>query len=454
MRVFILTVLLTAIAPLMRADQSRFQFVREISAPEAEGFGSVTFDKPLYENIASDYRDLRVLREREGEAIEWPYLVERVSRGAVNAPSSLLASEMVSFDENPDGSIETVVHLKKDAGGAVRLRIETPLRDFEKSIDVYGSLNEANWEPLLEGELIFDRERFVNFRRTELKLPVNEFTSYKVVIANATDEQRSSVREVTEVISDRGGESRQERQQVETRSFLINALSFFSAPVNLPAGRDENDYPVVLISNRVNEDEKRTEVVVEAGRVPLRSLTVATGDANFRRDVRVEVPAGEDQWRTIKRGVIHRYRVGDVDEENLTVRFDEARSDRYRLIIENRDSPPLQVVGISGTGEVYEVRFLAQPGDRFSLFYGSDSTEVEAPQYDVAAIQQAIKGEVAMLPLDLKEPAANLEYDPDNKAKLPLLQQPWVLWVLIGVVVAVLIRVIYTAAKQVEEVGE
>jgi len=89
----------------------------------------------------------------------------------------------------------------------VRLWIETPLRDFEKFVDVYGSLDEANWEPLLEGELIFERERFVDFRRTELKLPVNEFTSYKVVIANATDEQRSSVREVTEAISDREGES-------------------------------------------------------------------------------------------------------------------------------------------------------------------------------------------------------------------------------------------------------
>ena len=454
MRVFILTVLLTAIAPMMRADESRFQFVREVSAPEAEGIGSVTLDEPLYETIASDYRDLRVFREREGEVVEWPYLVERVSRGAVKAPSSLLPNEMVSSDENPDGSIETVVQLKKDAGGAVRLRIETPLRDFEKSVDVYGSLDKTNWEPLLEGELIFDRERFVDFRYTELKLPVNEFTSYKVVIANATDEQRSSVREVTEAISDRDGESRLEKRQVETRNFRINALSFFSAPVHLPAGRDENDYPVALISNGVNEEEKRTEVVVEAGRVPLRSLTVATGDANFRRDVRVEVPADEDQWRTLKRGVIHRYRVGDVEEENLTVRVDEGRSDRYRLVIENRDSPPLQVGGISGTGEVYEVRFLAQPGDRFSLLYGSDSTEVESPQYDVAAIQRAIKGEVAMLPLELKEPAANPEYDPDNKAKLSLLEQPWVLWVLIGAVVAVLIRVLFTAAKQVEEVGE
>ena len=136
------------------------------------------------------------------------------------------------------------------------------------------------------------------------------------------------------------------------------------------------------------------------------------------------------------------------------MRFDEGRSDRYRLVIENRDSPPLQVGGISGTGEVYEVRCLAQPGDRVSLLYGSDSTEVESPQYDVAAIQRAIKGEVAMLPLELKEPAANPEYDPDNKAKLSLLEQPWVLWVLIGAVVAVLIRVLFTAAKQVEEVGE
>jgi len=152
--------------------------------------------------------------------------------------------------------------------------------------------------------------------------------------------------------------------------------------VDLLAGRDENDYPVALISNGVNKEEKRTEVVIE-----------------------------------------------------------------------NRDSPPLKVGGISGTGEVYEVRFLAQPGDRFFFFYGSDATELESPQYDVVAIQWAIKGEVAMLPLDLKEPAANPDYDPDNKAKLSLLEQPWVLWVLIGVVVAVLIRVLFTAAKQVEEVG-
>ena len=57
-------------------------------------------------------------------------------------------------------------------------------------------------------------------------------------------------------------------------------------------------------------------------------------------------------------------------------------------MIDNRDSPPLDVTGIVARGNVYEVLFLAEPGTSYRLVYSW--AEAQPPQYDTAAIRQVL----------------------------------------------------------------
>ena len=77
-----------------------------------------------------------------------------------------ISGETRSFEEGDDKSIAIIVRLQEEDLFAAKLQIKTPLRDFEKNVDVWGGNDGESWEPLVEDELIFDREQFLDFRRT------------------------------------------------------------------------------------------------------------------------------------------------------------------------------------------------------------------------------------------------------------------------------------------------
>ena len=59
------------------------------------------------------------------------------------------------------------------------------------------------------------------------------------------------------------------------------------------------------------------------------------------------------------------------------------------IVIDNRDSPPLDVTGVEAEGNVYELVFLASPDARHQLLYGAP--RVEPARYDTAAIQTLLQ---------------------------------------------------------------
>tara|TARA_R110000850_G_scaffold16207_5_gene50766 strand:- start:1487 stop:2878 length:1392 start_codon:yes stop_codon:yes gene_type:complete len=438
-------------------DASSFKFKREIyPAAARDGVGVIRADQDLFLNAADRFIDVRLIKMKEGGWIEWPHLVERVDSGAVKSQARSIPNEVVSFDENEDGSIEIVTRLAKGAPAAATIEIKTPLRDFEKSVRVSGSGDGESWETLIEGTLIFDRQRFVDFRRTKLTLPGNDFRFFKVMISGATDEQRSAVREVTEAVHEQSGVSREERAQVRTRLFRVDGLAFMTAPVHHPAGSGEQAYPIEVESIVENAEKKQTEVTIRAGKTPIRELSLLVDDRNFRREVRVEVPRTDvpDEWRVIESSVVYRYEIGEVREECLSFRMEEYRSDRYRLVISNKDSPPIRVKGVEGRGSIYNMIFISEPGDRFQAFYGSGKNTVKKPSYDVAAIIRARGAGVGQEVFPFGEPMANEAYKKAEVSVRSLFERKWVLWLAIALVVAVLIWALYGTVKRVEDLPQ
>ncbi len=96
----------------------------------------------------------------------------------------------------------------------------------------------------------------------------------------------------------------------------------------------------------------------------------------------------QSSWRKIGESTLSRIDFKGLKQEELAVKFPESRRATYRLVIDNRDSPPLKVTGIKATGNVYELLFLASPNTRYQLVYGS--ADAKLPQYDTAAIQQVL----------------------------------------------------------------
>ena len=436
-------------------DTSPYQYQREITGtPVGDRLLSLSFDADLYRHSGPDHRALRLVKEVGGTLTELPRLIVPVDPPARPAGSQRITHRIDSFEENGDGSIDVIVELTGTKTPAAELEIATPLRDFEKSVTVSVSSDGATWTPLVNEALVFDYERFLDFRRTAIDLPATPARRFKVRLAGATDQQRSLVRELSRTVSDAAGVSVSESGTVETRQFRIDELRFFTAADETVEKKNGKSDELTILEQTVDADDNRTVILLDGGNLPLHELALDTEDRNFRREVLLQVPGveAEDAWRTIERGFVHSYHVGEFREARLSLVFAERRSDRYRLVIQNGDNPPLRLTRVTGKSRLEEMLFLASPGDRLFLFLGASSDAIAPPRLDTAAILAAKQSGVTRAKLEPGPLRENPNYRKEAPADRRLLESKGLLWSIISVVVAMMIWILYLTLKRIDEI--
>ena len=434
-------------------DSSEFRFRKELKGvTDGESLARFDLDPEVFRNTTDRFSDLRLVKVSGDSGIEIPHLVSRVDRYVPPESAKLIQSEVVSFGENPDGSVEFEVSLSERNERCATIDFRTPLRDFEKSVSVQGSVDGTDWEALISEALIFDRERFLDFRKTRLELPENEARFLRIRIADATDEQRSLVREISRTVGERNGASVTETGSVATRAFRIDSLRFLTEERDALEAEDERTYSAKIIEVLEDSETLCSNIVLETGRAPLTEFEFLSSDRNFRREVRIQVPIGpsRDSWRTIKRGRIFRYHIGDFQEENLSINFDSLRSDRFRIQIENGDSPPLKIDKVVATGDIHEVLFLSEPEAEWAIYYGSTNETLASPKYDTAALVLAKGRGIAAERFTPGEERENPGFQ-SNFVRPGWSEQKWALWLVITLLVGGLILILIKAGRGIEE---
>lgn len=135
------------------------------------------------------------------------------------------------------------------------------------------------------------------------------------------------------------------------------------------------------------EGNRRTVVNFEARNVPLCEITISTPDRDFLRSITVEASDSRDDipgWRRLAHDTISVIGDGKAARERLTVLLPKVEShSKYRIVIENQDSPPLRIDDIELKGPTIDVVFLSGAGGEFQLFYGGHAG---APKYDLEKV--------------------------------------------------------------------
>lgn len=438
-------------------DSSLYQYHREIKGtPTGTGLGTVVLDPEIYRHSGPDHGKLRLVKQDGEKFTELPWIVAPVEPPDTSAGERRIPHRIESFDENEDGSIELTVALTGETPPPARLEILTPLRDFEKSVTVSTSADGTAWSPLVSGALVFDFERFIDFRRTSLVIPESPSRHFKVRIADASDQQRSLVKELSRTVSEASGVTIRESGVVTTRLFRIDEIRFFTAAARREENGNKQFHDLEILEQHQDPATKRTGILIDGGGLPIHEMTLTATGRNFRREVSVQVPDKTiaDGWRTIHHGSVHSYHVGEFHDERLSLTFTEERSARYRLLIENEDSPPLTIAAVSGRGETYELLFLAGAGDRLSLFLGSPSETMTKPRFDTAAIVAAGNEKVARERFVLGFLEKNAAFSDGFRSDSRLFESKILLWVVIALVVALLIVVLYRTMQRVEAVED
>ncbi|AMV40315.1 DUF3999 family protein [Planctomyces sp. SH-PL62] len=404
-----------ALAATGAAADSRLRFTRDLAR---EGRGDAVLvaplDAPVFAEARDGFPDLRVYDDRGGEV---PYDLERaVWRRTVSAHEPA-ASRVVSLEVVEGEAIEIVVKLDDDAPEPDGATVRTPLNDFERRVRVLGSADGRTWTPLVDDARIFDYSRFMDVRDVDVPFPPRGFRWFKLIVEREADESRSPYYELSRSRIEGERERRTEVERILRRPFRIDRIDLFRTVERTteeePAMiRDQLDVLKVETDRR----ERVTRIDVAGGRLPLLRLALRTSSRNFNRPARVLAPApggAIERWAEIGRGTLYLYQIEGFRREHLALDVVESRADRLRIIIDDGDNPPLDVLGVDGDRADLRLAFIGEEGRTYRLAYGSDA--LDPPRYDAAAVLAALGPRHPRETVALGPPIPNADHRPSSR---------------------------------------
>ena len=208
----------------------------------------------------------------------------------------------------------------------------------------------------------------------------------------------------------------------------------------------ETRYPGPIIGRSEDREALTSIMEMDLGGegLPVNRLILHTSAVNFHRDVSVMGSNDLETWSTLASGVaVYSFRTPKFVGDSLEVAFPESTHRYFRLVIQNRDDPPLTVDEIAFSGIDRKVLFLAQPGTSYALYYGNEAAR--APSYDLARL----------LPyLDTESPAAATlgphQANPGYAEPQPPAseQYPWLITVAVAAAAVVVAAILFGVFRQ------
>jgi len=436
------------------ADESDFAFSKEVKVPtlKQQDLVSIRLDSDVFAGTQEKLADVRLF---DAEAKQVPFLLRKRQTTRPSKTRTTWMAQHVSAKPLDDGGLEIIVERDQDDKHPQPngLSLITPLRNFEQRVRVYASENGKDWQPAGDEAVIFDYSRYMDVRSDSVSFPETARRHFRIVVDDVTAEQQSQLVALTRNLQGANETERTEQVVVDRRPFRIDRIEFWrEAESDQATGDEKTSYPVS--KHRVEQDrkEKQTIVYVDVERQPLTSLQLETPDRNFSRHAVVEAEKTQGvkrTWERIGEGTLSRVDFRNLKREQLSIPFHESRHSQYRLVIDDRDSPPLEVTGIKAEGNVYEIVYLAVPDRRYKIVYGSSDAEPAA--YDTAALQELLREKFQAAQADLGAQAPWKGRGPAEFKWTKLANNPFLLGGMIAVLVVVLGWGLYRAVHRMDK---
>ena len=446
-------------------DQLRYRRPVAVDASGGEDLVAVRVDAEVAAATESGFPDLRVI---DGAGQEVSRILRRASVVKMRSVRRSFPVHQPRLKPLSGGGleIELTIDPEKHPHSINGFRIETPLRNFEQRVQVH-RLDEAGaWEPIGSDTLLFDYSQYMDTRQVDVPLPREQRSpaggTWRITVDEPTIEQQSALSEVVRTLEGSAETSRKEKTIVERQPFRIDSIEAWHVEDAAEIGvADGVERPIVEFRVEEQPEEKRTRVRVTSDRQPTTSLRLSVADRNFGRPARVEAPppatrnreAGGRPPQVLGSARMHRIDLRGINSEELAITIPESRFPDFEIVIDNADSQPLEITGVTALGPAYEVVFLARPGNAYRLAYGAESAidqPFAAPQYDTVAIDVALAA--GKVPLEGTLGAAEeVAVVPVERPWLArLLGNPWLIGGTILLLAVLLGFSLFSAAKRLD----
>ena len=340
----------------------------------------------------------------------------------------------------------------------VLLELQTKLRDFEKNVDVYGADADNQWVLLSKESALFDYTRYMDLRNTKVTLKPNTFKQYRIIVRQRDENTPSPLMKLSRETKQGVAISELEQREFSIRPFKVNRIMVSAAQQCQKMSKEiTRTYSVVSSTNYLDKAKSgKSYFEFTVLNTPISQIEVITEDRNFSRSVCLE---GLDEtvkpprYCPLQSARLENIKLGSYVRLAMKIKLTSPqlgyRYKTYRLVVENRDAPALEISGVKVSGLVYEILYLPQSGKSDALFYGTD--DVTVPKYDLQQVlTSAPRNAIGVGTLGAQ--IANHDYAP--KKALFLWENPRLLFTIaIILALGVMLLGIVKALKQVEKIS-
>ncbi|SIR03566.1 DUF3999 family protein [Maribacter ulvicola] len=349
----------------------------------------------VFADVNTNMSDIRIYGVTATDTIEAPYL-HKVSK-AENSKSDI-SFILLNSVNNSKGYFYTYKLPQKETINEILLNIED--LNFNWEITLEGSQHQKQWFTILEDyRILAINNDQTNYSFTSLKFPDANYRYYRVLI----------------------------------KSTKKPTLTEVNIRKKAKKAADYRDYKIQSFT--VSQKDKKTIIDIDLNkRVPLNLLEFYVDDKiDYYRSISIQYLA--DSVKT-KNGFYYNYRPLATKTlssmEDNSFQLPGTLANKVRVIVFNNDNQPLKISRAKLKGYVHTLTTRFTEPATYYLVYGRPNGTF--PNYDISKTTVSLP--VNITKLDFGSEAEIPK--PKNKTTNPLFENKWWLWVIIGVVIALL----------------
>ena len=293
---------------------------------------------------------------------ELPYWIVPVTRTETAWRHEPCPATVTRVKEEENLSLTLDFELAPDAPAPQGLTINTPRRNFERQVTVLAEAD-GKWQTLTTDAFIFESSDTLQMRQCDVPFDGGSHRRFRIVIAQASQEQQDAYRRVTR-FRGRDGliDNAVETTGITRQPFKIESVSFWHN-VPMPTRQEVQFLSFSAETTTVSHDAKKRATTYELTPPchPVTGFEIVSLERNFLRQVTVRKEYEHDFI------TVHHARVTACDLPGITPiqpildGLAPITAGRIRVIVEEGDNPPLTVEEIRLRTPAVKLLFIAEP---------------------------------------------------------------------------------------------
>lgn len=349
-----------------------FSFCADVQGTvKAEKLYQVHLSDELIQKSSAGFEDLRLF---DASGKETPLIV--IGNVPPHETVETYPLEITGYD-NDAASATVIMQLPQKRRAVSVLDLDIADRDFKKRVTLSGSSDGKTWQPIME-DSIFDFSSQVNVRKTKIEFASTDARYFRIKLSDfkSPASAQPSI-----------------KLTYEGLDFSVNGVQNKNLRIRAArasTGTSAEKKPVYdwkLFNNFAPAQDKdgNTVIILPAG-LPLDTLSLEVVNPYFHRTVNLygSGTGKEDSYRLLTSQVIYRFPLSsERHEERNSIEQRAPKQAFYKIVIVNRNNPPLELTGITLSWVQQNLYFIAlRGGESYSLCMGN--TRIKRPDYDIA----------------------------------------------------------------------